>query len=157
MATQRCPKCKSNRVRQGYRPTSALLKLVFRYHLLCDECNWEFTGFAIPGTVTKKTKKKKTNNVLLAKESNFNNTKVQTDLISEILLERPTIENAPESEEKIEDKPKRKRTKKVIEKKPPLFDNDKIESKKQSEENTEVNDQGLKKQRTKKKVRVKFY
>jgi hypothetical protein len=30
--------------------------------LLCDNCNWEFTGFAIPGTVsTKPTKKKKTN------------------------------------------------------------------------------------------------
>jgi hypothetical protein len=36
-----------------------LLKIAFTYNLLCDECNWEFLGFAIPGTVTKKTKKKK--------------------------------------------------------------------------------------------------
>lgn len=61
MATQKCPKCKSDRVRLGYRPTSTFLKLIFRYNLLCDACNWEFTGFAIPGTVPKKTKKKRTN------------------------------------------------------------------------------------------------
>jgi hypothetical protein len=28
--------------------------------LLCDNCNWEFKGFAIPGTVsTRPTKKRK--------------------------------------------------------------------------------------------------
>jgi hypothetical protein len=28
--------------------------------LLCDTCNWEFVGFAVPGTLsTKSTKKKK--------------------------------------------------------------------------------------------------
>lgn len=59
MATQKCPKCRSKRIRQGYRPTPILFKLIFRYNLLCDECNWEFNGFAIPGTVRKKTKKKK--------------------------------------------------------------------------------------------------
>lgn len=69
MATQKCPKCKSDRVRLGYRPTSAFLKLIFRYHLLCDACNWEFTGFAIPGTVAKKTKKKRT-----TENDNQNNT-----------------------------------------------------------------------------------
>ncbi len=59
MATQNCPKCNSSRIRQGYRPTSVLMKLVFRYNLLCDECNWEFSGFAVPGTVRAKSKKKK--------------------------------------------------------------------------------------------------
>lgn len=58
MATQNCPKCNSNRVRRGYRPTSILMKLFFRYNLLCDECNWEFSGFAVPGTVGTKTKKR---------------------------------------------------------------------------------------------------
>ena len=60
MSTQKCPRCRSDRVRRGYRPTPFLLKLVFRYNLLCDNCNWEFKGFAIPGTVsTKPTKKRK--------------------------------------------------------------------------------------------------
>jgi len=27
--------------------------------LLCDNCNWEFKGFAIPGTVTTKPSKKR--------------------------------------------------------------------------------------------------
>lgn len=62
MVTQRCPRCASGRVRRGYRPTPIWSKILFRYILLCDNCNWEFTGFAIPGTVsTKPTKKKKTN------------------------------------------------------------------------------------------------
>lgn len=48
MITQKCPKCNSGRIRRGYRPTSVFSKLIFRYNLLCDTCNWEFTGFAIP-------------------------------------------------------------------------------------------------------------
>lgn len=59
MATQKCPRCDSNKIRRGYRPTSLLKKLTFRYNLLCDECNWEFSGFAIPGTVSDKTRKRK--------------------------------------------------------------------------------------------------
>lgn len=58
MATQKCPKCGSQNVRQGYRPTHILFKLAFRYNLLCNNCNLEFKGFAIPGTVSRKTKKK---------------------------------------------------------------------------------------------------
>jgi hypothetical protein len=27
--------------------------------LLCDTCNWEFIGFAVPGTLSSKSKKKK--------------------------------------------------------------------------------------------------
>lgn len=64
MITQKCPRCNSKRIRRGYRPTSFLSKLIFRYNLLCDNCNWEFKGFAVPGTVSAKpTKKhKKTDN-----------------------------------------------------------------------------------------------
>ncbi len=51
MISQRCPKCKSDRIRRGYRPTMLISKLFFRYNLLCDKCNWEFKGFAVPGTV----------------------------------------------------------------------------------------------------------
>ena len=60
MISQKCPRCYSNRIRRGYRPTSLLSKIVFRYNLLCDNCNWEFKGFAVPGTVsTKPTRKRK--------------------------------------------------------------------------------------------------
>jgi hypothetical protein len=59
MATQRCPKCKSKNIRHGYRPTHILFKLAFRYNLLCNDCNLEFKGFAIPGTVSRKGKKKR--------------------------------------------------------------------------------------------------
>ncbi|HQU82809.1 MAG TPA: hypothetical protein PKY59_06780 [Pyrinomonadaceae bacterium] len=58
MISQRCPKCHSNRIRRGYRPTPFWSKLVFRYNLLCDSCNWEFTGFAVPGTVSVKPTRK---------------------------------------------------------------------------------------------------
>lgn len=58
MISQRCPKCHSNRIRRGYRPTPIWSKLIFRYNLLCDSCNWEFTGFAVPGTVSAKPPKK---------------------------------------------------------------------------------------------------
>ncbi|HUR98400.1 MAG TPA: hypothetical protein VMZ26_10085 [Pyrinomonadaceae bacterium] len=51
MISQRCPKCYSTRVRRGYRPTPIWSKILFRYHLLCDKCNLEFKGFAVPGTV----------------------------------------------------------------------------------------------------------
>lgn len=65
MISQKCPKCLSKRVRRGYRPTPLWSKVLFRYNLLCDSCNWEFVGFAVPGTVsakpTKSPKKKITN------------------------------------------------------------------------------------------------
>lgn len=64
MISQRCPKCLSDRVRLGYRPTPIWSKVLFRYHLLCDSCNWEFTGFAVPGTVSHKpTRKKKSKTI----------------------------------------------------------------------------------------------
>jgi hypothetical protein len=71
MISQKCPKCLSDRVRRGYRPTPLWSKILFRYNLLCDNCNWEFVGFAVPGTVsakpTKNPKKKqivKSNDIL---------------------------------------------------------------------------------------------
>lgn len=58
MISQRCPRCSSNRIRRGYRPTPLWSKFLFRYYLLCDKCNWEFTGFAVPGTVGTKSYKR---------------------------------------------------------------------------------------------------
>lgn len=58
MISQRCPKCLSQRVRHGYRPTPFWSKLLLRYNLLCDSCNWEFVGFAVPGTVSHKPTKR---------------------------------------------------------------------------------------------------
>ena len=59
MVSQRCPRCKSQRVRRGYRPTPIWSKFIFRYNLLCDNCNWEFVGVAVPGTVSSKPTKRK--------------------------------------------------------------------------------------------------
>jgi hypothetical protein len=60
MISQRCPACDSSRIRRGYRPTRFWAKLIFRYNLLCDNCNWEFVGFALPGFIsTKQTKSSK--------------------------------------------------------------------------------------------------
>jgi hypothetical protein len=59
MISQRCPKCASQKVRRGYHRTPFLMKIIFRYYLLCDNCNWEFTGFAVPGTVSTKPKRSK--------------------------------------------------------------------------------------------------
>lgn len=58
MISQKCPKCFSKRIRRGYRPTPLWSKILFRYNLLCDNCNWEFTGFAVPGTVSSKPTKR---------------------------------------------------------------------------------------------------
>jgi ribosomal protein L37AE/L43A len=58
MVSQNCPRCASERVRRGYRPTPIWKKIFFRFHLLCDDCNWEYTGFAIPGTVSTKPTKR---------------------------------------------------------------------------------------------------
>ncbi len=60
MIAQNCPKCGSNRIRHGYRPTHILWKFIFRHNLLCKQCNWEFIGFALPGIISKKNKKEDT-------------------------------------------------------------------------------------------------
>lgn len=81
MISQRCPKCASSRVRRGYRPTPIWSKILFRYNLLCDACNWEFKGFAVPGTVsyksgksqkTRKEGNKSSNNIIKFRETEKN-------------------------------------------------------------------------------------
>jgi len=57
MANLKCPKCDSERIRLGYRPTHFLYKLIFRYNLLCNTCNLEFMGFAFPGSIPRKLKR----------------------------------------------------------------------------------------------------
>lgn len=59
MISQKCPRCHSDRVRRGYRPTRIWSKIFFRYNLLCNACNWQFKGFAVPFTVTDKPVRKK--------------------------------------------------------------------------------------------------
>lgn len=63
MIGQRCPKCKSSRIRRGYKPTPILLRMFGIYNLLCDSCNLLFKGFAVPGTVPKHSSRKKRNQV----------------------------------------------------------------------------------------------
>jgi hypothetical protein len=77
MISQKCPKCLSKRVRRGYRPTPLWSKILFRYNLLCDNCNWEFVGFAVPGTVsakpTRSPKKKPTNKLTETSDNHKSN------------------------------------------------------------------------------------
>ncbi len=92
MATQKCPKCGSSNVRRGYRPTHLLLKAVFRYHLLCDDCNWEFSGFAIPGTVPKKIKKKRNSTEIqgLAESKGTENNEIEPTITTNESSEKQT-------------------------------------------------------------------
>jgi hypothetical protein len=57
MISQRCPKCRSSRIRKGYKPTPFLFRLVGIHHLLCNHCNLLFTGFAVPWTLGTSGKK----------------------------------------------------------------------------------------------------
>ena len=57
MISQRCPKCRSSRIRKGYKPTPLLFRLVGIHYLLCNHCNLLFTGFAVPGTVGHPSRK----------------------------------------------------------------------------------------------------
>jgi len=53
MISQKCPKCRSSRIRKGYKPTPLILRIVGIHYLLCNHCNLLFTGFAVPGTVNR--------------------------------------------------------------------------------------------------------
>jgi hypothetical protein len=57
MISQKCPKCRSSRIRKGYKPTPLLFRLVGIHYLLCNHCNLLFTGFAVPGTVGRPGRK----------------------------------------------------------------------------------------------------
>jgi len=59
MISQRCPKCRSSRIRRGYKPSPLILRMFGIYNLLCDHCNLLFRGFAVPGTVPKHKGRKK--------------------------------------------------------------------------------------------------
>jgi len=60
MISQKCPKCRSSRIRKGYKPTPLLFRLVGTHYLLCNHCNLLFTGFAVPGTVGRSNRKSPT-------------------------------------------------------------------------------------------------
>jgi len=53
----KCPKCGSQRISRGYKHAPWFFRLFGIYNLLCDHCNWLFTGFAIPGTVRKRRRR----------------------------------------------------------------------------------------------------
>ena len=57
MISQKCLKCRSSKIRKGYKPTPLILRLVGIHHLLCNHCNLLFTGFAVPGTVNRTSNK----------------------------------------------------------------------------------------------------
>lgn len=100
MISQKCPKCFSSRVRRGYRPTPFWSKILFRYNLLCDNCNWEFTGFAVPGTVsakpTKSPKKKQNTQPDESLKSSSNNPEKSLQIPPEntTLPDNPVVEEA---------------------------------------------------------------
>jgi hypothetical protein len=73
MISQNCPRCHSNRIRRGYRPTRFWSKVLFRYNLLCNACNWEFKGFAVPGTVSVKPARKRKNHVKVEQAEEIQN------------------------------------------------------------------------------------
>lgn len=57
MISPRCPKCRSSRIRKGYKPTPLILRLFGIHHLLCNHCNLLFTGFAVRGIGGKSKRK----------------------------------------------------------------------------------------------------
>jgi hypothetical protein len=90
-------------VRRGYRPTPLWSKILFRYNLLCDNCNWEFTGFAVPGTVTAKpTKRPKKNTSERKNESSDNLISDQSasNLIGETVENLVVLDNLPSPKKK---------------------------------------------------------
>jgi hypothetical protein len=65
--------------------------IVGRHYLLCNNCNWEFVSFALPGTVSSGSRRR--NKKRNAEENNnqttrFENVKKQTNQLG--VLETPT-------------------------------------------------------------------
>lgn len=77
----RCPKCRSSRVRRGYEKPALPLRLIGMQGLLCDNCNLSYRGFAVPGTVPKKTSRSYRNaskaNEASLRETNRTNEELQ--------------------------------------------------------------------------------
>ena len=95
----KCPVCKSSRIRRGYRSTPFWSKVIFLFNLLCDNCNWEFAGFALPWTIPSKTTKR-------SKVKNVNSEAVERNPISdvpegELNEEQVSLNAINESEDKI--------------------------------------------------------
>lgn len=78
MISQRCPRCGSSRIRRGYRPTPIWSKVLFCFNLLCDGCNWEFKGFAVPGTVSSKPNRRKKKREPMFESPNFDEREIET-------------------------------------------------------------------------------
>ncbi len=97
MISQRCPRCHSSRIRSGYRPTPLWSKILFRFNLLCDGCNWEFKGFAVPGTVSSKPNRRKKKRESTGDPPKFEEKEIETlvDNLKEI-----EKENIPEELQK---------------------------------------------------------
>lgn len=76
MTILKCPKCRSSRIRRGYKRAPLPLRLFGIHYLLCDHCNLLFTGFVLPGTLKSHRKKHRHH-----KESQ-NNTKVSAPTVS---------------------------------------------------------------------------
>ncbi len=53
MFVQHCPRCSSSRIQRGYNDPPLLLRAAGIYDLLCNDCDLEFRGFALPGTVKR--------------------------------------------------------------------------------------------------------
>lgn len=58
MFSRKCPRCGSDKVRLGYRRSPWLLRLFGIHNLLCDHCNWLFTGIGIPWIGPRKAKRR---------------------------------------------------------------------------------------------------
>ena len=56
MISQRCPKCRSSSIRKGYKPTP-LISAWLDSSPLCNHCHLLFTGFVVPGTVGRSSRK----------------------------------------------------------------------------------------------------
>lgn len=79
MISQQCPICGSSRIRRGYLPTPLWSKLLFRYQLLCDSCNWQFVGFALPGFISSKQTKSSRQKKEFSKNIKQNNSQPPLD------------------------------------------------------------------------------
>jgi hypothetical protein len=67
MFTPKCPICLSRKIKHGYLPTPIFRQLLFRYNLRCSKCNWEFIGFAFPGMIPAKKRKRRQTSTNLVK------------------------------------------------------------------------------------------
>lgn len=100
MISQKCPVCRSSRIRRGYRPTPIWKRIAFRYNLLCDNCNLEFVGFALPGFISPK----QTNSSKRRKE-NGDNVKRRT---SRLRTQTPQVDASKDLPEPIQPRLKKK-------------------------------------------------